>query len=149
MPPPTTRLDQARHYAVITQYRAGQWLNLHSEATNSALRLILFGAKMLSLSWVCWPYSSRILVFGSLFVLASLDLWRPWPSRDAASRPGYNELIRVGTGHTHETTPTSRWIAGWQRSCMLLALHFLVLWVTARLGSLCAHSAVSDKWTDW
>ncbi|KAK3690320.1 kinase-like domain-containing protein [Podospora appendiculata] len=150
MPPPTTRMEQMRHLAVLTQYQAIQWLRDTGTSSGSILRLALLGLKIFSLSWFCWPYSSNLGVLGSVFTLAALDLWRPGSIEGVQGVTGSRgdmAMLRAGQ-FRHEDSALGRWLSGWRRSCVLLALHFLVLWVTSRLGALCA-AAQHEKWTDW
>jgi len=204
MPPPTTRLEQMRHQAALTQYRAVQWFHSNSNTTGTLMRLLFLGVKLLSLSWVCWPYSTNTGVLASVFLLASLDLWSPSNVVQVKSRNGPGERNRNGEevitpanglvgpennstgrhmiglrptdeeedgdddvlaaadaagvrdsrggstsrrGSRSSTSGSSLWlVAGWRRSFALLALHFLVLLVTSRLGALCAVSQLG-QWT--
>ncbi len=77
MPPPTTRLGDIKHYALIARYRAEQWQRRNAGTLGFALRLALFLSKVSSLSWVCWPYGFSSSVGAPLVVLASLDLAIP------------------------------------------------------------------------
>jgi len=168
------------------------------------MRLLFLGVKLLSLSWVCWPYSTNTGVLASVFLLASLDLWSPSNVVQIESRNGPGERNRNGEevitpvnglvgpennstgrhmiglrptdeeedgdddvlaaadaagvrdsrggstsrrGSRSSTSGSSLWlVAGWRRSFALLALHFLVLLVTSRLGALCAVSQLG-QWT--
>ncbi|KAK3346589.1 kinase-like domain-containing protein [Lasiosphaeria hispida] len=155
MAPPTTRLEQIRHSVVLTWYRAAQWLQYNAAASGSLLRLALLGVKLYSLSWLCWPYTSNLGVLGSVLTLAALDLWTPSGEEQyGLGRRGSRGMVRLGIGgmddHGYEHLPSgaSRWLWGWRRSCTLLAMHFLVLWVTSRSGLLCA-AARPEQWADW
>ncbi|AEO59839.1 hypothetical protein MYCTH_2308418 [Thermothelomyces thermophilus ATCC 42464] len=70
MPPPTTRLQRARLTALLAWYRAARWVSSNA----MLLRLALFAAKVLSLSWVCWPYSAGWAVTAVVVGLAAGDL---------------------------------------------------------------------------
>ncbi|KAK0725207.1 kinase-like domain-containing protein [Lasiosphaeris hirsuta] len=155
MPPPTTRLEQIRHSGVLTWYRAARWLQYNATASGSLFRLVLLGVKLYSLSWLCWPYTSNLGVLGSVFVLAALDLWTPSGEEQyGLGRRGSRGMVGMGIGgmgdlgHEHLPAGAGRWLWGWRRSCTLLAMHFLVLWVTSRSGLLCA-AARPEQWADW
>jgi hypothetical protein len=153
MPPPTTRLDQIKHRGVLTLYQVTHWLSYHTNSYTPLLRLVFLGIKLFSLSMVCWPYSSNPGALGSVFILAALDLWNIG-DRDQGGRasPRRNrDMVRVGVGLANRedtVAGASRLLSGWRRSCGLLALHFLMLWVTSRFGLLCA-AARHDKWAEW
>jgi len=135
LPPPTTRLDQM----TMTWYRTAYWLHHYGTSYGALLRVALLGLKLLSLSWSCWPYSSSLGVMASVFVLAALDVI---PNGDPR-----RDMLRVGVaGLGHGPDLGSRWLSGWRRSCTLLALHFLVLWVTSRYAVLCA---AGHEWANW
>ncbi|KAL2194995.1 kinase-like domain-containing protein [Corynascus similis CBS 632.67] len=70
MPPPTTRLQRVRLAARLAWYRTARWADVHA----MLLRLVLFVAKVLSLSWVCWPYSAGWVVVAVVVGLAAGDL---------------------------------------------------------------------------
>jgi len=144
MPPPTTPLGQIRDGGFLAWYRATHWLHYHAAWSGSFLRLALLGIKLLSLSWCCWPYTSNLSILISIFALAALDVWSP-SDRGAAG------MLRVGAGmagYEGAATGASRLMSGWRRSCTLLALHCLVLWVTSRSGMLCA-APPRGRWQDW
>ncbi len=153
MPPPTTRMDQIRHRGVLTWYQATHWFHYHAASSLPFLRVVFLGIKLFSLSTVCWPYSSNLSVVGSVFVLAALDLWDSLDG-DQSGRAGSRanrDMVRVGVGLVNREDTASganRWVSGWRRSCGLLVLHFLVLWVTSRFGLLCA-AARHENWADW
>lgn len=145
MPPPTTRMEQLRHHGVITLYHAKTLVDYY----DPFLRTVLLGLKLFSLSWVCWPYSSNLGILASLFTLAALDFWplSGPPSGAIGFRPN-RDVVRVGVagvaGYDSADTGGNRW----RRSCTLLALHCITLWVTSRFGILCA-AAHHEKWADW
>ncbi|KAK3292841.1 kinase-like domain-containing protein [Chaetomium fimeti] len=70
MAPPMTRTTRVRLNAVLAVYRAARWVQAHA----MLLRLVIFGLKVLSLSWVCWPYSAQWAVMGAVVVLGAGDL---------------------------------------------------------------------------
>ncbi|KAK0671511.1 kinase-like domain-containing protein [Cercophora samala] len=171
MPPPTTALERVRNEAVLVQWRASRWWN----ANSVLLRLVLFASKMMSMSWVCWPYSSSMLTMGSLLAMATLDLV------DLGARDGERDgagagiegtsldqsgsspvVIRVGPdGSPRVMHPVGGggggggrrpgWLTGWRRSWVLLAAHFVVLWVASRAAVLCAVPVVRGhgEWESW
>ena len=150
MPPPTTRLEQIRHYGMLTWYRATYWMHHNAASSTLFLRLLLLGAKLFSLSWYCWPYSSNLGVLSSVFTLAALDLWNP-SSTEASGVLGLRssrDMIIAAASYEGANPGTSHWLWGWRRSCTLLVLHFLVLWVTSRAGLLCAAER-PDRWAEW
>ncbi len=131
MPPPTTRLEQARHAATLLRYRAAGWV-----AANAAvLRLVLFAAKMVSLSGGCWPWGVGWWVGALVVGMAVGDL------------PLYVRLHGNWDGDGE-----GRWWlggGGWRRSAVLLGLHFVVLGVAARVGVLCAAAEGRVGWEGW
>ncbi|KAK0712858.1 kinase-like domain-containing protein [Lasiosphaeria miniovina] len=152
MPPPTTRVEQIRHYAVLWQYRCAHWLQYHAALSGSFLQLLFLGVKLFSVSWFCWPYSSNLGVLASILALAVLDLWNPG-SRGSSGGSGnrLRDALNVGVGGSaghQDAAGASRWLVGWRRSCTLLALHVAILWVTSRFGVLCAVGH-QERWSDW
>lgn len=156
MAPPTTRLGQIQHHGTVLQYRAHQWLQSNADLLGSFLRLVIFGLKLASLSWICWPYTFKTGILTTLFGLAALDLWRPMvggatPNHLIGPREG-RSVARAGTGspdiHGGPTVIPRRWQAGWWQSSALLGLHFLIIWVTSRYGSLCAAGS-PEKFPVW
>ncbi|KAK3902648.1 kinase-like domain-containing protein [Staphylotrichum tortipilum] len=158
MPPPTTGFERVRQNAMLARYRAAQWV-----AANAALlRMALFAGKMLSLSWVCWPYTSGWGVLAVVVGMAVLDLqaqgdarqdvpvvWlRPGsvagmpPAADGAAPGEMGRAERGGVGWGR------RWVAGWRKSLVLLVMHCIVLGVTAQLGVLCAGGAGRSGWEE-
>jgi serine/threonine protein kinase len=71
MPPPTTRVARLRHDAFVAHYHMTLWLSAHA----TTLRLMLFAAKIFSLSWVCWPYSAGWAITTAAVMLAACDLY--------------------------------------------------------------------------
>ena len=150
MPPPTTRMERVRDRGILAWYWTTHWLQ-HQTSSGSFLRLALLGIKLLSLSLCCWPYSSNLGVLVSVFSLAALDVWSPREREVMVGSRGSRGMVRVGAevaGYEGAGTGANRWMSGWRRSCTLLALHCLVLWVTSRSGILCAASR-RGEWTDW
>ncbi|KAK1752956.1 calcium-dependent protein kinase [Echria macrotheca] len=150
MPPPTTGLGRMRQEGVLAWYRATYWLHRHASSFGPLVRLGLLGLKLSSLWWSCWPYSSSPGVLVVVFLLAVLDVWSPNAAESGVvgTRPN-RDVVRVGVaGYDGVATGTSRWLSGWRRSCTLLALHFLALWVTSRFGMLCA-AARHNGWAEW
>ncbi|KAK3951088.1 kinase-like domain-containing protein [Pseudoneurospora amorphoporcata] len=96
MPPPSTRLEQMKHRAVLTQYHAGRWLEANGLPLGVLLRLALLGIKIFSLSWTCWPYASNLSILTSIFALAILDLLNPVGIPEP--RRGSNALLGVSPG---------------------------------------------------
>lgn len=129
MPPPATGLERVRHEAVLVQYKVARWW-----ANNAAkLRLALLGLKIMSLSWVCWPYSASVRLMVTLFGLAITDLADLGGNEynnGGSPRLGNGALIgtiETGTVRTNYPLPRWRWLLGWRRSLVLLVLHFVVL----------------------
>lgn len=140
MPPPTTRLEQIRHGGVLAWYRTSYWLHDNSSTAGSLTRMLLLGAKLCSLSLLCWPYSASLGIQAAVLALAALDIW----SIGAETR-------NVVVSRAHRDTRVggesggSPWLSGWYRTTILLMLHGLLLWVTSRIGLLCA-AAPEEKW---
>ncbi|KAL2260517.1 hypothetical protein VTK26DRAFT_5444 [Humicola hyalothermophila] len=157
MPPPTTGLARVSQGAALARYRAAQWGRAHA----GSLRLVLFLAKMASLSWVCWPYSAGWLVLAAVVGMGVVDLGvgvsdgvgraqEDWYRRGRSGGGdgngngsgsgegggGYGGGCSAGLG----LTVVQRWVmlAGWRRSLVLAVLHCVVLAVAARVGTLCA-----------
>lgn len=129
------------------------------------LRMALFAGKMLSLSWVCWPYTSGWAVLAVVVGMAVMDLQAQgdarhdvptvWvrPGSVAGMPPGTDGSVpgELGRGHTREGSGVGwgrSWIAGWRRSVILLVMHCVVLGVTAQLGVLCAGGAGRTGWEE-
>ena len=156
MPPPTTRIGQIQQRGILVHYRAKQWLRANADSPGSFLRLAFLGVKLASLSWICWPYSFRSGILGSVFALAALDLWSPMGGRQAPNFPGGprggRSMVRSGpggsSGRESSAVGVRRWSSGWWRSCTLLVLHFFVIWMTSHFGQLCA-AGHPEKWRDW
>ncbi|KAK4464338.1 kinase-like domain-containing protein [Cladorrhinum samala] len=152
MPPPTTGMARVRHEAVLAQYKVARWW-----ANNSAkLRLALLGLKIMSLSWVCWPYSASVGLMVTLFGLAVTDLADLGGNEynnGYSPRLGNGALIGAvdtGTVRTNYPPPRWRWLLGWRRSLVLLVLHFVILggFSTLHHGLACAmHGSV--KYGEW
>ncbi|SPQ24600.1 862896fa-b508-4ee6-aaf4-257623ec1f2c [Thermothielavioides terrestris] len=62
MAPPMSPLQRARRAAALAWYRAPEWVAAHA----GLLRTALFTLKVLSLSWVCWPYSAKWEIMAGL-----------------------------------------------------------------------------------
>ncbi|KAK4032925.1 kinase-like domain-containing protein, partial [Parachaetomium inaequale] len=71
MPPPMTRLERVGQGAVLARYRARRWVQENA----MMLRVVLFVGKVLSLSWVCWPFSAGWVVVGVVVGVAAGDLY--------------------------------------------------------------------------
>ncbi|KAL1870540.1 hypothetical protein VTK73DRAFT_2579 [Phialemonium thermophilum] len=78
---------------------------------------------------------------GNSLVDGALDL-----DAGGVEGPRGHELSRIGLRSPGWRRPT-RWWWDWRASCLLLVLHFLVLWVTSRYGALCA--AKQESWPEW
>ncbi|KAG7293926.1 hypothetical protein NEMBOFW57_003986 [Staphylotrichum longicolle] len=89
MPPPTTGLERVRQGAALARYRAPRWV----EGNAALLRLALFAGKMLSLSWVCWPYSAGWGVVAVVVGLAVGDLGLLWEGQEQGRRRGSGGLV--------------------------------------------------------
>ncbi|KAK1830111.1 kinase-like domain-containing protein [Podospora conica] len=140
MPPPTTRLEQIRHGGVVAWYRTLYWLHDNSSTAGSLVRMLLLGAKLWSLSLLCWPYSASLGIQSAVLALAALDIWSIGAeTRNAVASRAHRDM-RVG-GESGGIP----WLAGWYRTGILLLLHGLLLWVTSRIGLLCA-AAPEEKW---
>ncbi len=152
MPPPTTRLGDLRQHAALARYRAEQWRRQNAGTLAFLVRLFIFLAKLLSLSWACWPYSFTSSTGASLVAIASLDLGVPGFARthDISRRDSDTSRL-VNRGRRLSHTPdgmacdATRWQWNWRTSGMLLLLHFLVLSVASRYAALCA-AARHEKW---
>ncbi|KAK4236665.1 kinase-like domain-containing protein [Achaetomium macrosporum] len=146
MPPPTTRGERARQAAALAWYRAAEWVTRNT----ALLRLVLFGLKILSLSWVCWPYSAEWGFVAGVVALAALDLHSDSDGLDSSwvrRRPWTR-----GQGQEHEGLAgggVSRWIAGWRRSLVLLLMHCAVMGAASRFGMLCAGGGERRLWEEW
>lgn len=103
MPPPSTRLEQMKHRAVLTRYHAGRWLDANGLSLGVLLRLAFLGVKIFSMSWACWPYASNISVLTSVFTLAVLDLLNltmsPVPRRGRNAMLGVTPPSRRGSSN--------------------------------------------------
>lgn len=140
MPPPTTRLEQIRHGGVLAWYRTSYWLHDNSSTAGSLFRMLLLGAKLCSLSLLCWPYSASLGIQVAVLALAALDIW----SIGAETR---NVVVSRAHWDTRMGGESGGgpWLSGWYRTSILLMLHGLLLWVTSRIGFLCA-AAPREKW---
>nr|CDP29370.1 Putative protein of unknown function [Podospora anserina S mat+] len=173
MPPPTTTLERVRNGAVLAQWRVRRW----GGENEVLLRVGVFVGKMVSLSWVCWPYSSSVVVMGLLVGMATVDL--VGLSRGRGDREGDGGgvfggegggaddgsgspvVIRVGPdGSPRVVHPVgggvrnSGWMVGWRRSWVLLGAHFVVLWIASRAAVLCAAAVPivrrgDEEWEGW
>jgi serine/threonine protein kinase len=134
MAPPTTGLARVRQGAALRSYQAAQWVSAHT----ALLRLVVFVGKMVSLSWVCWPYSAGWMVMGVVVLLAVGDLeGAVW---DSGTGEG---------GEAQEGEGGMGWLGRWWRSVGLLVMHCVVLGVTARFGGLCAAPAMVREGLEW
>lgn len=175
MPPPTTGLQQAKLTTQLAWYRAARWVN----ANAMLLRLTLFAAKVLSLSWVCFPYSAGWAVTAIVVGLAAGDLHlalrdeegsdtraRERSVERTAERPrlgswnGVESLERAGEGlgllgqsedgeRTKSSDVARQSDSGWRRSLVFLLLHCFVLASMNSLGAMCAGEQVPKGWEDW
>ncbi|KAH7140092.1 kinase-like domain-containing protein [Dactylonectria estremocensis] len=92
------------------------------------VRLSLFLVKMASLTRSCWPFIVSSQVGIPLVAVAALDLGIPQlRSPLLVTRPGRRSLILSGA-----------YAWGLGTSLLLLALHFVVLWMAAESKALCA-----------
>ncbi|KAL2268429.1 hypothetical protein VTJ83DRAFT_3275 [Remersonia thermophila] len=160
MPPPTTRAARVRHGVVLVQYRAAHWVRAHA----ASLRLVLFVAKMLSLSWVCWPYSAGWPVTAAAVLLAFWDLHgraektavaggpRPPLTPTMATTSGFATEPGLAARDQHDGVAgagTSPWRGVWQRSIVLLALHILLVGTALKFGGMCAGGPGRRGWEKW
>ncbi|KAI0121167.1 kinase-like domain-containing protein [Xylariales sp. AK1849] len=136
MPPPSTPWGEVRHRAAITRHRLYHFCLENSEAVVFLSRLALFLIKMASLARLCWPYTVALEIGAPLMGIAAVDLGMP--HRDALVA-GREEGPRM-----RERAGSSRWLARWRVSGVLLILHFVVVWSASRWGGSCAR-----VWPDW
>lgn len=142
MPPPLTGLERLRQSAVLAQYRAARWACAHA----APLRLALFAAKILSLSWCCWPYSAGWAIMAAVVVMGVADLDGRWGGVNAAATAGASgDRGEDGSGGA-----AGNWVGGgWRRSLVLLLLHCTVVGAVYGLGGLCAVPGPVLEWSAW
>ncbi|KAL2163349.1 hypothetical protein VTH06DRAFT_5406 [Thermothelomyces fergusii] len=102
MPPPRTGLQGAKLAVLLTWYRAARWVKSNA----MLLRLTLFAAKVLSLSWVCFPYSAGWVVTAVVVGLAAGDLHLGL--RDEEEGSGAGASVR-GVEGTNERPSLGLW----------------------------------------
>lgn len=71
MAPPMTRTARLRLQFVLAVMRVARWVDDYA----MVLRLVLFAGKVLSLSWVCWPYSAGLAVMVGVVAVGAGDLY--------------------------------------------------------------------------
>ena len=142
MPPPTTFWGEVRHRTAIAQHQTIYFLNRHTDPMVFFIRLGLFLAKMASLSKPCWPYMVNVGIGGTLVAIAGLDLSITGRRGTINRRNGGFRAVAGRDEH-----PLGRWNWDLKASFTLFILHFLVLWVASRWGTLCPLS--QEAWVDW
>ncbi|KAL2755698.1 hypothetical protein ACRALDRAFT_2042002 [Sodiomyces alcalophilus JCM 7366] len=128
MAPPTTWAGHVRHKVWLGWYQLAQLVGLgdvsFSVSVPFLLRLGIFSGKMLTLLRPCWPYVVNPWLGAVLVSIAGVDL---------ASAP---TMVR-----SWERGSRSSSVLGVRqvRTSVLLALvHFVILWMASRWGTLCA-----------
>jgi serine/threonine protein kinase len=168
MPPPTTRPAELRRRARLFLHAVTQ----NREQLTFMAKLLLFLLKMISLVQICWPYSVGRAVAGSLVVVAGADLGIPWvsdtplvPQPDTRSGDGRTKVDHRTDGDRPRISPRNSggrqiefqapvwqrggaWRWDWKASLVLAFLHFALLAVMARSGTLCAVPGTHD-WERW
>lgn len=142
MPPPSTFWGEVRHRTHIVQHQAVLFLNRHADPMVLFIRLGLFLAKMASLTNPCWPYMINVGIGGTLVAVAGLDLCIAGSSVTISQRSGG---FRGAPARLEPPAGRRDWDL--RASFILFVLHFLVLWVASRWGTLCPSS--QEAWADW
>lgn len=132
MPPPTTFLGAVQHRSMMMLHHLDNVYHNNAASIVFLLRLAIFFFKMASLANICWPYMVKVGIGAPVIGIATLDLGMPRP---------YN--LDMGSG----PADARRWNWGWTFTFLLLLLHFVVLGVIHRWGSVCVAS--QEHWVDW
>lgn len=103
---------------------------LHLPLLSYIGRLTIFLAKMASLTRPCWPFIVNSQIGIPLVAVAALDLGLP-----QLTRP----LLVTGPDH-RSLIPSGAYAWGLGTSLLLLAFHFIVLWMASESRALCAKS---------
>ena len=74
MPPPSTSLSRFRHRVSLYQHHTRSWATLNQQSFQLALRLLIFAAKVATITKPCWPVATRETVWWPLTSLAALEL---------------------------------------------------------------------------
>lgn len=168
MPPPTSRLAELRHQARILLHATTQ----NREQVTFIVKLVLFVVKMASLVQICWPYSVGRAVAGGLVVIAGIDLGVPptfnaplVPQSEVGAGDDRSQMNHRKDGDRPRISPrnsgggqvvfqTPAWQPGgawrwdWKASLALAVMHFAVLVVMAKYGTLCAVPGTKE-WERW
>ncbi|KAL7620568.1 putative serine/threonine-protein kinase iks1 [Parahypoxylon ruwenzoriense] len=124
----------------LFQHRLTYFTRNNADSIMFAFRLVIFLIKMTSLARPCWPFTVSLGVGIPLIGIAGFDLGTPFnrgifiPANEEPSR-------------TYIPASSSPWNWGWKGSLVLLAFHFLALWVFSRWGVLCV--TFEDNWAEW
>ena len=74
MPPPTTALSRIQHRVAVYHHYLQSWVTLNRQSLQLATRLLIFVAKVLSITKPCGPVATRESIWWPLMSLAALEL---------------------------------------------------------------------------
>jgi hypothetical protein len=137
MAPPMSRANELRHTISLLVFRVLGLLGLDNDFFNQTFRLGLFLAKVTFLLQPCWPYLVRTQIGLPLVLLAAVDLLLPTTST-AVARTNYRGEVMFEHSRTRS----------WAMSFVLLAVHFIAVWVAGRSDALCI-TTQQREWDDW
>ncbi|RDA91870.1 hypothetical protein CP533_0365 [Ophiocordyceps camponoti-saundersi (nom. inval.)] len=136
MAPPRTRGAELRYQLQMAAHRLVTVFGVGEGMIGYIARLGFFLLKLGSLARPCWPLAASPQVSIPLVVVAALDLGLSSGSPFTRRR---RRRVVAGLSLQLSLFPTS---------LVLLAFHFIVLWLARRWSTLCV-SAPSEDWNQW
>ncbi|KAF4120383.1 Serine/threonine protein kinase [Geosmithia morbida] len=128
MAPPRTRTEELRYRTQMYLFWFLGLIGLHEDVANRSVRMGLFIIKLMTLTRPCWPYMVKVEMGIPLVVMAVMDF------RDS-DVSGW--LVTRHNNHGHVEFGSPPWHRGLMLSLVLLAVHFLLLWLAHSWEALC------------
>ncbi|PHH80623.1 hypothetical protein CDD80_626 [Ophiocordyceps camponoti-rufipedis] len=142
MAPPRSNMGEARYQMQMAAHRIVHTLRTERLLTSFATRLAFFLLKLGTLARPCWPLMASPQVSIPLVVVAALDLVMSTADSPVAEQ----RRMRVSHG---SLPPLDFFSTEAVTSLILLAVHFVGLWLARRWGSLCVAALPDDDWAQW
>lgn len=140
LPPPNFTTFPPFTTRVLGHPALQQFIYVNIDTLAFLFRFALFVVKMAALVRPCWPYMVSVEAAIPLVGVAALDLGLPMPRNDRVDRG------RGGPGGGGRYGGGGILRRGWKASLVAFLLHFFILAVVGRWGTLCA---LPRDWMDW